>query len=65
MQLPLLKSPETKMLNLLKKIEKGRGDEDTAEDFLKLLSKNQDHLEEVIPALTECLKKQDSQAGPY
>ncbi len=65
MQLPLLKRPEEKMVSLLKKIESGKGNEETVENFMKKLGKNPEQLREVLPVLIGCLKKQDTDTLKY
>lgn len=65
MRLALIKGPEAKMASLLRKIERGRGNDVIAESFLKLLSKNQDHLDKLMPRIIGCLRKEDINTLKY
>ncbi|MEM2925378.1 MAG: zinc ribbon domain-containing protein [Methanocellales archaeon] len=60
-----LSEPEGKLRSLLKKIERGRGNEIIAETFLKLLSKNEEYMAKFTPAIIACLKKQDVNTLKY
>lgn len=60
-----LSEPEVKLRSLLKKIEKGKGNEIIAESFLKLLSKHQEYLAQFTPAIIACLRKQDINTLKY
>ncbi|MEM2934564.1 MAG: zinc-ribbon domain-containing protein [Halobacteria archaeon] len=56
---------EIKLRSLLKKIERGRGNEIIAESILKLLSKNEKYIAEFTPVIITCLRKQDINTLKY
>ncbi len=58
-----LHDPEVKLRSLLKKIERGRGNEIIVESFLKLL--DEECIAKFTPAIIACLKKQDINTLKY